>query len=155
MLADLSVWRMLGHVDRAALKARIHHLFANVASSTVAVESNQQHADICQSLVQLTPIPALPAYYCLYRAFSHRQALAGCRALTDAFSHHDAQQLQVGSCPLHSCMSTSDQSTCRGVSCHQSPYRLPVPFMDQCNQGVATEHRRNLVCMHVEGWALA
>lgn len=46
-------------------------------------------------LLQLTPIPALPAYYCLYRAFSHRQALAGCRSLTDAFSHNDAQQLQV------------------------------------------------------------
>ena len=46
-------------------------------------------------VTQLTPIPALPAYYCLYRAFSHRQALAGCRSLTDAFSHNDAQQLQV------------------------------------------------------------
>lgn len=46
-------------------------------------------------MLQLTPIPALPAYYCLYRAFSHRQALAGCRSLTDAFSHNDAQQLQV------------------------------------------------------------
>lgn len=45
-------------------------------------------------LLLLTPIPALPAYYCLYRAFSHRQALAGCRSLTDAFSHNDAQQLQ-------------------------------------------------------------
>ncbi|KAL3160134.1 hypothetical protein ABBQ32_010907 [Trebouxia sp. C0010 RCD-2024] len=46
------------------------------------------------TLLLLTPIPALPAYYCLYRAFSHRQALAGCRSLTDAFSHNDAQQLQ-------------------------------------------------------------
>ncbi|KAL0052141.1 hypothetical protein WJX82_008473 [Trebouxia sp. C0006] len=46
------------------------------------------------TLLLLTPVPALPAYYCLYRAFSHRQALAGCRSLTDAFSHNDAQQLQ-------------------------------------------------------------
>ncbi|DBB17621.1 TPA: hypothetical protein ACH3X3_002670 [Trebouxia sp. C0006] len=46
------------------------------------------------SMRMLTPVPALPAYYCLYRAFSHRQALAGCRSLTDAFSHNDAQQLQ-------------------------------------------------------------
>ena len=75
---------------------KLHHQFANVAKGIVAaVRKNEHRADVCQCVVQLTPIPALPAYYCLYRAFSHRQALAGCRALTDAFSHHDAQQLQV------------------------------------------------------------
>ena len=70
------------------------------AEAKSAMESLQVSPQLIPSLsggvfLQLTPVPALPAYYCLYRAFSHRQALAGCRSLTDAFSHNDAQQLQV------------------------------------------------------------
>lgn len=46
-------------------------------------------------LLQLTPLPAIPVYYALYRAFSHYQALSGCRTLATAFGHHDAHQLLV------------------------------------------------------------